>query len=50
MAALSALQHQRVLTELIAQLVDLKSGGHTPDCCGSDPFESIQLRRPAYTV
>jgi hypothetical protein len=50
MAAFGALQHQGVLTELIAQFVDLKSGGHAPDCYGSDAFESIQLRRPAYTV
>ena len=32
MAARSALEHQRVLTKLIAQLVDVKSGRHAADC------------------
>jgi len=31
-AARSALEHQRVLTKLIAQLVDVKSGRHAADC------------------
>lgn len=31
-AACSALEHQRVLTKLIAQLVDVKSGRHAADC------------------
>jgi hypothetical protein len=31
-AARSALEHQRVLTILIAQLVDVKSGRHAADC------------------
>lgn len=32
MPARSALEHQRVLTKLIAQLVDVKFGRHAADC------------------
>jgi hypothetical protein len=32
MAARSALEHQRVLTKLIAQLMDVKFGRHAADC------------------
>src|ERR1700730_178657 len=32
MPARTALEHQRILTELVAQFVDMKSGRHSADC------------------
>ena len=47
-AARSALEHQRVLTKLIAQLVDMKLGRHGVDCYG--PMRSRPSSSEALTT